>query len=315
MQTFKTRYTKLINDMNLTVAQKDIIKCRYLGIVTSAERSCWLTNISYLVLTNVVTIAAVLIASFVSFNKLSSGSCQQLCNDTTISAFLWVVWVLGIVATLANNWLYVFNIPKKYVLNIAALEKLYSEGWSFAAKIGKYAIDDPVERFQLFCARVEKIKMKAIESMPELQNNDVADLLATGAYFNEAEDISITSADVSIDGGNDDNDKNNNHHTKNILNKRVEFNKHNLQLRTQHSPHHNPQHNENHNEPHNKTHNELEDNIEMDNVDGADNPNDTTTPKSIQARSRRSQKNPPNSVVVNMDGANDTIHTNEKAPK
>ncbi|QYB17683.1 hypothetical protein PV-S19_0319 [Pacmanvirus S19] len=175
--SFKTRYKRLLESTPLTQYEKDIINERYIRIVTRAELDYRRTCIMYILLTNIITVSGVLITGFVSLNKIG------IVGDTASNVFFWIVFVLSVILTLSNKFLYSFNIHKKYVLNIVILEKFYSEGWSFISGINRYAhCVDYTAQFKLFCSRIERIKLKSLESLPEMNsNNNPADILATGS--------------------------------------------------------------------------------------------------------------------------------------
>lgn len=175
--SFKKKYTDSLERLPLGRFEKDLIIYRYVDIVVSTENSYRWTCLLYVVLSNIITIAGVLIAAFVSFDKIFGN-----CNNV-VTGFFWVVWGLSIALTLANKWLYSFNVHKKYVLNKAVLEKFYSEGWSFLAGIGRYGkLESLDNRFALFYARIEKIKLKSIESAPGMETSEIAsEILAAGS--------------------------------------------------------------------------------------------------------------------------------------
>lgn len=177
MSSFKERYSKLLEGLPLAKYEKNIIIERYIRIVVSAENNYRRTRIFYILLTNTITIAGVLITGLISIDKM------DIIDKYVAEILFWIVWSLSIILTLSNKWLYSFNIHKKYVLNTVVMEKLYSEGWMFASGIGRYSkCADYSMRFKLFCARIEKIKTKSLENMPELEAYDAAnDILATGS--------------------------------------------------------------------------------------------------------------------------------------
>jgi len=174
--SFKSRFSKLLDAMPLSRFEKDIIKHRYIDVVTAAENDYRRTCIMFILLTNIISIAGVFITGLVSLDRL-----DMISSDASTALF-WVVWSLSISLTLSNKWLYSFNIHKKYVLNVTTLEKFYTEGWCFVSGIDRYKnLTDYNARFKLFCTRVERIKMKSLESMPEMESNEAAsDILATG---------------------------------------------------------------------------------------------------------------------------------------
>jgi hypothetical protein len=162
--------------MPLSRFEKDIIKHRYIDVVTHAENDYRRTCIMFILLTNIISIAGVFITGLISLDRL------EIINENAGTALFWIVWSLSISLTLSNKWLYSFNIHKKYVLNVTTLEKFYTEGWSFVSGIDRYKnLSDYNARFKLFCTRVERIKMKSLESMPEIESNELAsEILATG---------------------------------------------------------------------------------------------------------------------------------------
>jgi hypothetical protein len=165
---------------DISPPRKGIIKSRYIGMVNAAERDYRRVYIMYLIFTNLITISGVMITALISLGELS------WLSPTGSMVIFWLTWVLGISLTLANKWIYTFNVHKKYVLNSVLLEKLYNEGWSFISGIGRYstcANDD--EKFLKFCTRVEKLKVKSIEPMMEMEaqgaNASVANLTISSA--------------------------------------------------------------------------------------------------------------------------------------
>lgn len=177
--TFKHRYSAVLDNWHqLDAIQREVIKDRYISVVTHAENDYRRATFLYISLTNIITIAGVLVTAFVSFDRISSTTNNtSIATSLTSQIFLWLVWILGILLSVCNGLLYTFNIPKKYVLNIAILEKLYSEGWSFIAGIGRYKTSDIDARFERFCSRIEKIKMKSVETLPEMGSNEGSEIL------------------------------------------------------------------------------------------------------------------------------------------
>lgn len=177
MNSFQRKFLKVLDGTNVSRQQKLIIKERYLSVVTSAEYQYRFASITYILFNNITTLCGILISAFVSFDQGGASS-----DNSVKSAFLWTVWILGILLAVSNGLLNVFNINKKYVLNYAILEKLYSEGWSFVTGINKYSkFMDTETRFKLFCERIEKIKLKAIGTMQDDGGRgEMDDILSTG---------------------------------------------------------------------------------------------------------------------------------------
>ena len=173
---FGEKYMSAMNRLSLSDSQKEIINDRYISIVTCAELEYKLNCALYFILTSIITLASVLLTAFISFDIVSGVPGAKM---------FWALWVLSLSLTLANKVLYSFNINKRYILAIAILEKFRSEGWTFAAGTGRYsAIFDLDARYRLFMDRVERIKIKSIESISEgdTQDSSSAGILATGSH-------------------------------------------------------------------------------------------------------------------------------------
>jgi len=182
MKSFSHQFLEVLDGTNVTHQQKLIIKKRYLKVVSGAESQYQMISFAYLICNNMTTVCGVLISAFVSFDRVNTPSNATSSEVAISSAFLWIVWGLGILLALTNGFMNTFNINKKYVLNSAVLEKLYSEGWSFVSGIGKYSrFIDTETRFKTFCERIEKIKLKAIGTLQDDgTRSEMDDILSTG---------------------------------------------------------------------------------------------------------------------------------------
>lgn len=172
-QSFREEFIASLEETVVTLAQKEIIKSRYINIVEDTEWEAAKMRALYIVLTNIITVCGVLIVGFVTFDKATGGNGTKVSEDTA-SAFMWVIWAMGLALTLANKWLYVFSIPKKYANNTKTLERLKSEGWRFVAMNGRYAEPNASARFDVFVTQVESIKADAVQENPIVFTNDLA---------------------------------------------------------------------------------------------------------------------------------------------
>lgn len=172
---FAAKFTKLLENLELSRFEKDVILSRFVHVVQHTENQYLRTRLLFLILVNAITIAGVFITALTPLEKV------VWMTPVGSMVIFWIIWSLAIALTLANKWLYAFNIHKKYVLNIIILEKFYSEGWSFLSGIGHYQHCSLHEKYLLFCARIEKLKLKSIENIPELENSTAMnEFLATG---------------------------------------------------------------------------------------------------------------------------------------
>lgn len=174
---FKVQFSEQLDAMPLTQKQKNIILDRYINIVVDAERDYALTAVMYVALTNIITIFGVTITALLSLEQMTG------IKSTGSTVIFWITWAMSIALTLSNKWIFAFNLHQKYILNIVVLEKYRAEGWTFLSGTCNYAACETyTDRFLLFCTRIEKIKVKQLESSPDAENNSaVSDILATGA--------------------------------------------------------------------------------------------------------------------------------------
>lgn len=164
--SFSKRFLDSISHLGLSPSDYELIKNRYVDIVTEAESNYTRTTTLFITLTNVITIGGVLLISFLPLEKV------KIIPADAAEVFYWICWVISIIVTISHKSLFSFNIPRKYVLNTTFLEKYYSEGWQFAAGVNRYADSrDLDERVRLFLMRIEYIKLKSLEIMSNIENS------------------------------------------------------------------------------------------------------------------------------------------------
>lgn len=106
----------------------------------------------------IITVGSILVPAFLSI--------QGSTVDTQI---YWATWVLSLSVTIANGFMTLFKLDKKYFFIHTTLEMLHSEGWQYAGLSGRYAPKDAVEppthenQFLVFFHMAEKIKMRQVE--------------------------------------------------------------------------------------------------------------------------------------------------------
>ncbi len=160
---FGGRFTTLITGTAFSSYQKSIIVNRSVNLIIETERDHRRSMVAYYTLVSIVVVVGILISSMIILNEMVVDS----------QVLFWIVWGLSIAVALANKLLFAFNVTKKYILNGIVLGKLYSEAWTFLAGSGRYGKHmDLDKRFEVFCDRIEKIKLKSIESATDLELGD-----------------------------------------------------------------------------------------------------------------------------------------------
>lgn len=162
-RNFSSKFVYLLDQMEITPFQKEMIKSRFVTEVNEIEFDYARSVVLFIGLTNLVTVAGILITSFTTLTKATN---LDLYWQNVLS---WLVWMLSLMLTLANGWLTTFGIYKKYVLCDVTLEKMYNEGWSFIAGVNRYdklSLDD---RCNVFCSKIEQIITKT--TIKQLSDN------------------------------------------------------------------------------------------------------------------------------------------------
>jgi hypothetical protein len=175
MTSFKASYLAQLELLPLPEDHKAYMTNRYLGLVSAADRARWQSYLLFHILTSVITIAGVAVTAFVSIEHNAD-------NPTATLALAWSVWALGLILTLANKTLYVFDIPNKNVVYNVVYEKLKSEGWSYLSGVGRYeSLSNEVARFHLFSTRIERINLKSLKVSAEVEAaSTLGEILSAG---------------------------------------------------------------------------------------------------------------------------------------
>lgn len=159
---FRAKFTDAIADMDLTVAQRHVLSSRYIYETEAIAADFNRSMVLYVLLTNLVTICGILIASFATLQKTS------LLSDYWKDVIVWSTWSLSLLLTLSNGFLTAFGIYKKYALTDVSLGKLQNEGWSFAAGVNRYKGLSTNDAFNTLMSQVEQaltnVKIKEISA-------------------------------------------------------------------------------------------------------------------------------------------------------
>jgi hypothetical protein len=184
--SFPARFSEALSTVQLSPGDQKIVLSRFIPLVSAEEWNCWLYRILDTVLTNIVLVGAILVASFLAFTDPGA------FNDSVAAGFKWTCWGITLAIAIAKQWQSYFNISKKFILGTIMVEKLHAEGWAFVAGSGRYDGLIGETRVKTFMVRIERLKAKSIESQPEMgQDNSLRDLLA-GASISAANSAATT---------------------------------------------------------------------------------------------------------------------------
>lgn len=161
------RFAEILNKLELSDVQKDIIRARYLPILHTFQRRATLYSRIYFSGHLAMTIGSLFVPALLSI--------QYADTDTAFSGIsfqvqiFWATWVLSLLVTICNGILILFKIDKKYFFLHSTLERLRSEGWQYVQLTGKYSghlinHKQPTHenQFIYFCHAIERIKMKQV---------------------------------------------------------------------------------------------------------------------------------------------------------
>jgi Protein of unknown function (DUF4231) len=158
---FKPRrhFTFVVDKLDLTPLQKDIIKDRYIVLVEDTHMRAMRISIVYHVSHLIVTVGSLIVPALMSIQYM-----------TTQNEIYWITWVLSLLVTTSNGLLTFFKIDKKYLYLHTDTEKLITEGWQYSQLSGHYSgFHTPGKspthsnQFIFFCHTIEKIRMKEID--------------------------------------------------------------------------------------------------------------------------------------------------------
>lgn len=155
MDSFIKNYILILDKTSLSNFEKNIVKLRYLELVNNTYIKSVKFKILYLFLMNIITISGILIFILLSYEKMTQ-------PETPPTIITWIMWLLSIILTLCNKWMYVFDIPKNHNVVEQSVKKLHIEGWNFVTSVGKYgAKHNKKKRFKIFLEQINKIEMKS----------------------------------------------------------------------------------------------------------------------------------------------------------
>lgn len=175
MGTFRQTIGPHIDAMPLINAQKNVIKDRFVTIVEEEKKAYRRNKIIYTACRFFITIGSV-----VSILTVMVGDNIDL-TDSQKTVLTWITVIINALNVAANT-IMSDGLSKKYVLSESLVEKLQSEGWSFITGTKSYdGMDDISERFRLFVARIEKIKLKSVENAISNETNQATGMLGTAA--------------------------------------------------------------------------------------------------------------------------------------
>jgi hypothetical protein len=164
-------FYEIIDNLNLSQLQKDILRERYVKLITEMTYRAYVISVMYHLSHTIVTVGSLIVPALLSIQYMSPEN-----------QVYWVTWVTSLLVTTSNGLLTLFKVDKKYIFLHTYKEHLISEGWQYACLSGRYSgFNTPGKepthenQYVLFCHTIEKIKMRNVEDeYNRLHNPDVA---------------------------------------------------------------------------------------------------------------------------------------------
>jgi hypothetical protein len=166
----RSKFQNMLQTMDLSPIQKQIIQTRYLNILENFQGRARNYGIMFYIGHIVITVGSLFVPALLSIQNSDKSFVYQTGNFTV--HIYWATFILSLLVTIFNAILTLFKIDKKYYFLNTTLERLRSEGWQYFGLTGRYSgqllknrNERPTYRnqFVYFSHYIEKIKMKQVE--------------------------------------------------------------------------------------------------------------------------------------------------------
>jgi hypothetical protein len=164
----KSNFQNILQHLDLSDIQKQIIQVRYLNILENFQRRS--RNYSYIFFSGhfIITVGSLFVPALLSIQNSDKNYTFSGINFTV--QIYWATFVISLLVTIFNGVLTLFKVDKKYYFLNTTLERLRSEGWQYFSLTGRYdgrllknETPNHLNQFVHFTHYVEKIKMKQVE--------------------------------------------------------------------------------------------------------------------------------------------------------
>jgi hypothetical protein len=164
----RSHFQNILQDLELTEIQKQIIQVRYLNILENFQRRS--KNYSYIFFSGhfIVTVGSLFVPALLS---IQNSNTSFISSETNFAVQVyWTTFVISLLVTIFNGIITLFKVDKKYYFLNTTLERLRSEGWQYFSLTGRYSghlihhqKPTHLNQFIYFTHYIEKIKMKQVE--------------------------------------------------------------------------------------------------------------------------------------------------------
>jgi hypothetical protein len=193
----RSSFQNILQELELSEVQKQIIRIRYLSILENYQRRA--RNYSYVYFTGhfIITVGSLLVPALLSIQNSDRNFTYS--GDRFAAQIYWATFVISLLVTTFNGVFTLFKVDKKYYFLHTNLERLRSEGWQYFSLTGRYTtLKDKdrelpgthINQFIHFIHLIEKIKMKQVQE--EYYKADEKAMQAPGQNGNGQEGYSLS---------------------------------------------------------------------------------------------------------------------------
>jgi len=181
----------ILQELDLTNVQKQIIQTRYLNILENFQRRAQIYSRMFYLGHFIITVGSLFVPALLSVQN-SDSSFTYSGSNFTVQVY-WATFVISLLVTIFNGILTLFKIDKKYYFLNTTLERLRSEGWQYFGLTGRYSghlighnVPTHSNQFVYFTHYIEKIKMKQVEEEYYKAEEKIAQTPTAGHLPNSA---------------------------------------------------------------------------------------------------------------------------------
>jgi hypothetical protein len=164
----KSNFQNILQTLELTEVQKEILKTRYLSILENFKRRSRNYSTFFFLGHTIITVGSLFVPALLSIQN--SDKSILLSGENFNVHVYWTTFVISLLVTIFNGLLTLFKVDKKYYFLNTTLERLRSEGWQYFSLTGRYSghlinhqVPTHANQFVYFTHYIEKIKMKQVE--------------------------------------------------------------------------------------------------------------------------------------------------------
>jgi hypothetical protein len=213
----RSEFLNVLQKIDISDIQKDIIETRYLSILENFQRRTRNYSIVYYLGHFIVSVGSLLVPALMSIQNSDK---NITFNGVNINIQMyWASFIISLLVSASTAVLSLLSVDKKFFFLTTTLERLRSEGWQYIGLTGRYsghliggAKPTHTNQYVYFTHYIEKFKMKQIEeeyykgdekagynkSIENTQNNQSNTATTTPELYVPSPDRPINSMTMNV---------------------------------------------------------------------------------------------------------------------